>query len=600
MNAARLLLLLGAVAGLAPRALAANPPAAVTAVPALVLPKAPPSAVEREAAVELPPMIVAESSKAPPWLYAQVGEAEYLSRCSAATTRAYITAQLEISRMLRVFLPADFLSTMAVPIVSVLAPMESRQASDDVASREMQRLEQQARQRSHDEDQRELKVPNATAVRFLPNLRLDDRDMLAVFTYLSERGFQGDRLVAAPEYVYARLVARTPMLPPWLIESLVGLYQQAGFAENPIALEAARWVSPEDTAGLRRDPESRRVMVPAGDLFAPDALTTPENRHPARLMAWRAQGVLFVRWALDPANAPAAEALWQLGRRAATAPVTEAVFAECFGFGYSDLQERLSDYLPVAVKQPVQIPPGKLPALPRFELKPATPAQIARLRGEWERLQIPFVRGKHPEYLPRYIDQARSTLRRPVGRGERDPQLLAALGLCELDAGDAAAARAWLEDAAAAGVRRPRVHFEVARLRWLELMRHTGESNGFTTAQVQPVLGPLRMAAAQTPLLPEVYLLLGDALLRCRDRATESDYALMVQAAPLFRRLPGVAHRLALLQAREGRRAEAVQTLTVAKDLAAEPAMRAQFEQLIAALAAAGRPPAAGPTPATR
>ncbi len=590
MKASRVLVSLMLGAAFAGRALAAEIPAAVTQVPGLVVPRAPLSAVEREVAIELPPMIIAESSKAPPWLYANVGEAEYLSRCSAATTRAYITAQLEIGRMLRVFLPADFLSPVAVPIVSILAPLESRQASDDLASREMQRMEQQAIQRTHEEGRRELAVPRVGPVRFLPNLRLDDRDMLAVFTYLSERDFRGDRLIAAPEYVYARLVARTPMLPPWLIEGMVGLYQQAGFSENPITLEVARWVSPEDAAGLRRDPESRRVMVPVGDLFAADALLGADNRHPSRLAAWRAQVVLFVRWALDPANAPAADAFWKLGRRGSLEPITEAVFSECFGFGYADLQERLSDYLPVAVKQPARILPGKLPALPRFEVKPATPAQIARLRGEWERLQIPFVRGKHPEYLPRYIEQARATLRRPVGRGERDPQMLAALGLCELDAGDVAAARVWLEAAAAARVQRPRVHYEVARLRWLELTRNTGESSGFTAAQVQPVLEPLRVAAGLTPALPEVYLLLGDALLRCRDRVSAPDYALMLQAAPLFRRLPAVAHRLALLQVREGQRGEAAQTLIVAKEFATEAAMRAQLEELLSALSAAANP----------
>lgn len=592
MKAPRPLLRLGLGTALATGAFAAEAPADATQNPSPMVPKAPLSAVEREQAIELPPMIVAESSKAPPWLYAHVGEVEYLSRCSVATTRAFITAQLEISRLLRVFMPADFFSPVAVPVVSILAPQESRQAGDEVASREMQRMKQQSIQRDHEAGRRDLEVPAASRISFLPNLRLDDRDMFAVFAYLSERDFRGEKLIASPDYVYARLVSRTPMLPPWLIEGIVGLYQSAGFAEDPITLDAARWTSLEDAAGLRRDPESRRVMVPVGDLFAADALVTPENRHPARIAAWRAQIVLFVRWALDPANAPAADGFWKLGRRASVEPITETVFTECFGFGYADLQERLSDYLPAAVRQPVRIQPGKLPALPRYEVKPATPAQIARLRGEWERLEIPFVRGKHPEYLPRYIEQARATLRRPVSRGERGPQMLAALGLCELDAGDLEAARAWLEEAAAAGVQRPRVHYEVARLRWRELTRNTGESSGFTGAQMQPVLAPLRVAAGQSPQLPEVYLLMGDALLRCRDRVSASDYALMEKAAPLFRRLPGVAHRLALIQAREGQRAEAAQTLTVAKEFAAEPAVREQLEQLLGAVMAAAKLPA--------
>ena len=594
MKARRTLVSFALAAAAAPCASAADTPGIVAPSAPIVLPAAPLSAVEREAAIELPPMIIAESSKAPPWLYARVGETEYLSRCSMSTTRAYITSQLEVRRMLHVFIPPDFFSPTAVPIVSILAPLEARQDSDDIARREMLRMEKQSVERAHEEGRRNLQVPAVTRLRFLPNLRLDDRDMLGVFTYISERDFQKERIIAAPDYVYARLVARTPTLPPWLIEGLVSLYQQAAFTEQPITMQPARWVTPEDTAGLRRDPDSRRVMLPVSDLFTPSALMTPESRHPQRVDAWRAQAVLFVRWCLDPANAPAADALWKLGRRGSVELITEALFTECFGFGYADLQERLSDYLPVAVKQPARIEPGRLPAVPRFEVKPATPAQIARLRGEWERLQIPFVRGKHPEFLPRYIEQAQLTLRRPIGRGERDPQLLAALGLCELDAGDPATARPWLEQAAAAGVQRPRVHFEVARLRWRDLSQNTGEKVGFTASQVPPVLEPLRVAAAQTPSLPEVYLLIGDAWLRCRDRIVASDYDLLVKAAPQFRRLPAIGLRLGLLQVRLGRREEATKTLTAAREFASQVELRAQFDELLAALAVAGQPPPQG------
>src|SRR4051812_22123266 len=53
---------------------------------------APPSTEE---IVELPPMIIAEKSGAPPWLYVSVGNVEYLSRCSVGETRRFVRAQLE-------------------------------------------------------------------------------------------------------------------------------------------------------------------------------------------------------------------------------------------------------------------------------------------------------------------------------------------------------------------------------------------------------------------------------------------------------------------------------------------------------------------------
>ncbi len=551
----------------------------------LTLPTAPQSAVQREKAIELPPMIISETSKAPPWLYVAVGGTEYLSRCTSATTSAFVTSQLEIQRMLEVFVPADVLATSAVSSVSILVPFDPATTSDDAVSREMLRKEKQSLRSANDQNPGGRKgQPVPEQLRFLPNLRLDDRDMRAVFTYINERDFRRENLIAAPEFVHARLVARTPNLPAWLIEGISRLYPEGSFRINPITLRPVRWLSAADTAGLVRDPESRRVTIPVNELFAADALSTPENQHPTRIAAWQAQAALFVRWALDPAHAPAAASLWTFARQISQEPATESIFLSCFGIGYADLQERLSDYLPVAVKQPARILPGKLPPLPRFEIKPATPAQIARLRGEWERLEIPLVRREHPEFLDRYIEQARTTLRRSVGRGDRDPRLFAALGLCELDAGDPTAARPYLEQAAADGVVRPRLYYEIARLRWLELSRNVPESTGFTVAKLEPILKPLRIAASQSPALPEVYMLMADAWLRCRERVRASDLPTLVAATPLFRRIPGVSYRVALLHVREGQRAEAAELLKIGIEFATEPGIRAQLQQFLAAI----------------
>jgi hypothetical protein len=256
------------------------------------------------------------------------------------------------------------------------------------------------------------------------------------------------------------------------------------------------------------------------------------------------------------------------------------MFAECFGFGYSDLRDRLSDYLPVAVKAPIRIIPRNRPPFTRTEVKPATPAQIARLRGEWERLEISFVRERHPQFVSRYIEQARNNLRRAVGNGQRDPQLLATLGLCEIDAGDPSAALPWLESAAAANIVRPRVYFEIARLRWEALTRGVPETRGFTTLELEPVLAPLRRAAAQAPLLPEVVLSLEDAWLRCREPALPSDMPFLIDAARRFRRLPGVGFRLALLHLRHGQHAEALETVTVAEQFVTDPESRQRYRGL--------------------
>src|SRR6185503_11059886 len=124
----------------------------------------------------------------------------------------------------------------------------------------------------------------------------------------------------------------------------------------------------------------------------------------------------------------------------------------------SDLRDRLSDYLAVTVKGPMQILIGELPRLPALEVRPASPAEIARLRGEWERLCVPMVRRLHPAQAGRYLDQARRTLQNAYEAGDRDPRTLAIRGLCELEAGEVSVGREFLELATTQRVVRPRAY----------------------------------------------------------------------------------------------------------------------------------------------
>ncbi len=529
-----------------------------------------PTPVATGPVVALPPMIVAEPFKAQPWLYVSAGDTEFLSRCSKAITKDFVAAQLAIHRALRGFVPPEFLATSSVPMVSLVLPLSSMPGPDDAVLRDL----------------RQPRWGQPANVQFLPNQRIEDRDLTAVFTFLDEANFSGERLIVAEDYFEALLLRRTPMLPAWLIEGLVRLYDRAHQRGGPMVLPPLIWTSLDESGALQRDPEARRALLPGNELFAPDSVIGPGHTHPVRRQVWSSQCALFVRWALDPAQPGARAALWRLAERVSREPMTEAIFTECFGFGYSDLRDRLSDYLPVAVKTPVRLAAVEMPPPPRFELKTATVAQIARLRGEWERLEIPYVRARHPQFLPRYIEQARLTLRRATSRGERDPQLLTAVALCELDAGDPAAARPLLEEVSAAHVVRPRVYYELARLRWEELTRGVPPEKTFALAELQPVLAPLQTARTQSPPLPEVFLLTLDAWLRCDQRTPPDELEKLAAAVPLFRRYAGFGLRVALLQLKNGRRAEAAAVLASGLEFLAEPTARALYQQLLRALAA--------------
>ena len=376
------------------------------------------------------------------------------------------------------------------------------------------------------------------------------------------------------------------MLPPWMIEGFVSVYREAQLRQRPIAVPRSNWLSPDDTAALRRDPEMPRTLLTAEELFSPAALFGPENRHPERSEIWRAQVALFFRWALDPAHAPAKDAVWRFVAIAAERLATQADFAACFGFGFSDLRDRLSDYLPTAVGSTLRIDPGQLPSLPRFEIKEATPAQIARLRGEWERLQIPFVRSKYPQFLPRYVSQARLTLQKAYDSGNRDPRLVAALGFLELDADNGPVGRPLLEAAAAAAIVRPRVHYEVAHLRWLDLTRDLAPNQSLSVDQIEAVLAPLRVAMAQSPLLPEAVALTIETWLRCASPPTEKEFAALGEATRQFHRMPSLGFRMALLHAQHGHYAAAKAGLAAARPYVVDTALLRHVEQLQAGIAA--------------
>jgi hypothetical protein len=79
--------------------------------------------------VELPPMLVEESISSVPWLYVNAGGTEFLSRCSASTTRALAGAWLEKMQLVRVLVPPEFLVRMDVPTVFV-RPLRAGCAAD--------------------------------------------------------------------------------------------------------------------------------------------------------------------------------------------------------------------------------------------------------------------------------------------------------------------------------------------------------------------------------------------------------------------------------------------------------------------------------------
>ncbi len=527
----------------------------------------------RGPAVELPPMMVEESVSSAPWLHVSVDGAEFLSRCSDSTTRAFVEAWLTSMQLVRVLVPQEFLVRTDVPTVLVLYAQNLQQTISAEIQRELQAGEGRAGEARRGE-----------RVNIAPNMRLSDRDMHASIIYIDETQFHAGGLSIAPSHVRYLLKGRVPELPTWLIEGIERMWHGSDFVMDPITLRPLLWHTQEESDALTGDPTRPRAVLPANELFATEAARAVESRHPRRVESRASTQALFVRWALTSGGATR-EALWKFAARAAEGPVNEEIFETYFGFDFSELRDRLSDYLPKAVAEEKWINPGTLPPVPRFEVKTATPNQVARIRGEWERLAIGHVQRRLPQVREPYIAQARRTLRRAFEAGDRDPRLLATMGLCEIDAGNPTGAKQFLEPATAGGVARPRAYHELAWLRFAELRRDAAETKRFSFTELAPIIEPLRRTITQAPPLPEVFELLAEAWAHCELAPNEKEFAELHLGARLFARHPTVAHPIALALTRHGKKTEAAAVLDACAGITTDEKTGAAIARLRAELA---------------
>lgn len=187
--------------------------------------------------------------------------------------------------------------------------------------------------------------------------------------------------------------------------------------------------------------------------------------------------------------------------RARLEPVTEELFEQCFGKNIEQLAQEV-DYFKARVKNssaPVEFIPANFHYEP-LVLRDATDAEVGRIKGEALALL------ENPKIPPRAM------LRAPYVRGERDPKLLAAIGLHEIRLGNEKEARRFLGEAIQAKVERPRAYLELARLDYQQGLKTPGAADGkLSGEQLQPILGLLETALGVAPKIPEVYDLIAEA-----------------------------------------------------------------------------------------
>jgi len=538
----------------------------------------------RATVVALPPYVVETSNDTGRWTYAAAPGVEVISRCSDATVTQLLNHHFRLNEMLAVMLPEEFRVQLDVPTAYVLY----NEGTQPGVAREML------------SEVRKRQSAAGQSISALSNYRFRDRDAVAIFFIIDELTFNQGRISLSPDYVRYMLESRAPSLPAWFIEGMMDVYRTTRLEsvdpnvarpgttmgqqllEGSFTLQPAIWISEAETQAIKKSPRQAREFLPLNEIFAP---LPPALDNPARFALWQAQAALLVRWALQgPAKESRRAALWEFVRRASRGPVDETMFRDCFGLDYAAAEKQLRDYLPIAVKSTLYLRTERLFDLPVVETRDATDGEVSRIKGSLDRMEIAYVRGNLPELTGRYVQQARRTLRKAYDKGDRDPRLLAEMGLCECDAGDDAAARPFLDAAVRYKVQRPRVYYELARIDYEALLARSPEGK-FTANEVGSVLRPLATALKQSPQLPEVYELIAEIWLRTEAKLTPTQLAVLDEGIRYFQWRTRLIYCAALLNSLHGRPVEARALIARGLTVSVTPDDRERFLKLQSAIA---------------
>jgi len=277
----------------------------------------------------------------------------------------------------------------------------------------------------------------------------------------------------------------------------------------------------------------------------------PRNRS----SVWYAEAALFVRWGLyaqsfgKPIHR---DGFWKFVGRATSGPVTEKDFRDCFGFGYAEMESELARYFPLAVSNLITraVHIDLYPELPM--LRDATPSEVGRIIGDWERIEGNNLRVENPELGLAFLNQASRMLLKPYNDGSRDPQLLGALGLYEFPI-DKNLSGKYLQGAADGHVIRPSVYARLAQLRYDAALSHpTGPQGKLSADQLASVLGPLFVARQQPPAMVETYRLMAKAWSQSAIKPTKEHLAVLDEGMMFFWPDKGLAEAVNALRSQWG------------------------------------------------
>lgn len=333
------------------------------------------------------------------------------------------------------------------------------------------------------------------------------------------------------EYVRFILGGLDPAPAPWLAEGLAQLCGRLRITETEISL--GRVENPNEVEESSGGPAARedrdfnhalagRSLIPLGEMFTVVAGSSTATASVNN--AWAKQCYAFVHWGLYGDLGKNQQAFLTFLKRQAREPLTEALFKDCFKKSYADMLITLRQHIESTRSKVagVRANPGeKIPWPAGVTVREATEGEIGRLKSD-----ALTAAGKP--------DEARAALVDAYRRGDRDANLLAALGTSELAKNEAVRARKFLELAARGKATRPRACLALARLRLDERLAKPQAASKLSGEQLVGVLEPLFIARGQTPRLPEIYTLIAEAWLHSATPPAPQHLAVIDEGVKLF------------------------------------------------------------------
>jgi hypothetical protein len=512
--------------------------------------------------VELPKFVVTDTRELPPpeaWRYAEIPGFEILTNASDKATRRLIKDFEQFKEALALVWPIPNQSGVPTSLIlcgrggkfDAFVPSGKSSADRALASLFLKNKEQTAII---------IDLQSST----LNILATDTANDAATGTDSNYISVDHDKQLYR-EYVHFLLSKSEPRLPAWLEEGMAQIimamkvdpkYIVFGKLEDPNMVSAqAGAVAAMNALTAADDPDGiqiagapaedrdfnaalqRRALVPFPKFFAVTS-DSPEAINPLGNNVWAKQSYAFVHMCLygrgKRYQKPFATFLTRLGKE----PVSEELFKECFKMDYKKMQMELRGYIDFCDYQHQEyVLKGEgLGTGKPLALRDATQSEVGRIKGE-------------ALALAGHQAKAKAELTAPYIRGEREPLLLAALGLYDRANGEDVRARKFIEAATAAKVKRPRAYLELARFRYADALAKPGAGGQFSAEQVSGIVAPLLIARVQPPSMPEVYELMTTAWSLSVETPKRDDVVFLIEGVRLFPGRLRMLYQAALLSA---------------------------------------------------